>query len=252
MVSLSIPQSRYLNVRSFLLLGVALVSSIAFAQSPMSRIWVNMSHEENPGNQILIGYTDMATLDVDPGFDSALAPMGNCLSSLIGSERYVIQARPGFEASDVVPLALHAESSGTFTIWLDHADGVFEQGQAIYLYDSVANTCSELSAAPYVFTSESGDFNSRFQLLYQTTTLDLAESLRDAVSVYNDAGILTVHTGSETASQIQVFDLQGRELAQMMASTATTSLPSLVAEQQVRLVRIVYPSGRVLVRKVLF
>lgn len=219
----------------------------------MSRIWINMSHEENPGNQILIGYTDMATLEVDPGFDSALAPVGDCLSSLIGSGHYVIQARPAFEASDVVPLALHAQSSGTFTIWLDHADGIFEQGQPIYLYDNLENRCSELSADPYVFTSESGDFDDRFQLLYQTTALGLGSSSQEVVSVYNEAGILTVQTGSETASHIQVFDLQGREIAQLRGfTTLTASLPSVQAQHEVRLVRIVYPSGRVLVRKIVF
>ncbi|UMY65765.1 MULTISPECIES: hypothetical protein [unclassified Flavobacterium] len=253
MDSLSITQNRYLNVRLLLPLAMAFVSWVAFPQSPMSRIWLNMSHEENPGNQILVGYTDMATLEVDPGFDSALAPAGDCLSSLIGSEHYVIQARPAFEASDVVPLALHAESSGTFTIWLDHADGVFEQGQAIYLYDGLENKCSELSAASYVFTSESGDFDNRFQLLYQTSTLGLATSSQDTVSVYDESGVLTVHTGSETASCIQVFDLQGREIAQLKTpATLTASLPFVSAQREVRLVRIVYPSGRVLVRKIRF
>lgn len=252
MDSLSISPSRFLNLQSLLLLFTLVLSAAAQAQTPTSLIWINLSHEQDPGNQILVGYTEMTTMDVDPGFDALLVPMGNCLSSLIGSDHYVIQARPPFEVSDVVPLGFHADSSGTFALSIDHTTGVFEQGQPIFLYDTMASKLVELSTGPYLFTSETGDFDNRFQLSYQSSNLALEQLSQDQVTVYEEAGVLTINT-RDTASEIQIFDLTGKQVAiASHISGNITRFPNLENQHQAQIVRIVYESGKALVRKILF
>jgi len=252
MDSLSISPSRYLNLQTVVFLFTLFLSAGGQAQSPTSLIWINLSHEQDPGNQILVGYTEMTTMDVDPGFDALLVPMGNCLSSLIGSDHYVIQARPPFEASDIVPLGFHADSSGAFAISIDHTTGVFEQGQPIFLYDSMTSKLVDLSTEPYLFTSDTGDFDDRFQLVYQSSNLSLEQLSKNNVSVYTESGVLTVNTG-DTASEIQIFDLTGKQVAiAPHISGNITRFPNLENQHQTRIVCIVYGNGQALVRKIVF
>ncbi|MFP9116148.1 hypothetical protein ACLI1A_19615, partial [Flavobacterium sp. RHBU_3] len=60
-----------------------------------------------------------------------------------------IQARPIFEASDVVPMGFTAPAAGNFTITLDHVDGLFEQGQKIYLRDNQEGIIRDLTQMDY-------------------------------------------------------------------------------------------------------
>lgn len=252
MDSLSTPK-RYQDLRSYLLIALLLAGMISNAQSAISRVWINMANEQNTGNQILVGYTDMTTMDVDPGFDAPLVQAGDCLSSLIGTARFVIQARAPFEASDIVPLALHAENAGTFTIWIDQADGVFADGQSVFLYDNDEKKLSDLSSGAYSFDTEPGDFDNRFQLVYQAQTLGLESLSENGFRVYTEDGRLTVDIGAGRADEIRVFDLAGRQLTSVRQPSGTViPLNGLIAQQQLRLVWITLASGRTVVRKVVF
>jgi len=121
---------------------------------------------------MLIGYIDGATQGVDISFDGKLIETGSSISSLIDNEKYVIQGRAlPFEATDIVPLNFIATTVGSYTISIDHTDGLFSGNQNIYLKDKLLNTTHDLKTSAYTFNTEAGTFANRFEIVYNSAPL---------------------------------------------------------------------------------
>src|SRR5690606_14942364 len=67
-------------------------------------------------------------------------------------------------------LGFRAIHSGSFSISLDNFDGDFESDNLIiYLKDNFNQTQHNLKDGAYSFISEEGEFDNRFEVVYQTT-----------------------------------------------------------------------------------
>ena len=139
----------------------------------------------------------------------------NLLYSLIGDESQVIQGRAlPFDENDQVPIGYHAQSAGSFTIAIAAVDGLFGQGQAIYLEDKLLNVIYDLRQAPYVFSSEQGTFNDRFVLLYTNTFLSNTNfsSQNASFILFKSGDSINIKSDKTEMSEIVLYDMQGRVL----------------------------------------
>ncbi|HLN96356.1 MAG TPA: T9SS sorting signal type C domain-containing protein, partial [Flavobacterium sp.] len=224
------------------------------ANSDRSRLWLNVSKDGVNGNQILVGYVAEATMGVDNAYDGILIPNGNNISTLIGADRYGIQARPSFSTDDIVPMGLRAETAGTFTVSLDHADGIFAGEQDIFLKDNLTGVVTNLKQASYSFASEAGDFNDRLQLQYVNTTLSAPDFNANTVVIYkNQDNVLTLASGAIEIQSVKIYDIRGRLVyTKAGIGSNVAQLGDLKAEAQVLLVQIMSTDGRVVTRKVVY
>ncbi len=219
-----------------------------------SRIWLNIDNGSIRGNQMMVGYSDAATTDVDAGLDGLLMPNGTCISSLIGTSRYGIQARPAFTVNDIVPMGLRVVTSGSHTISLDHADGIFQQEQDIFLKDNQTGVVTNLKQSDYRFTSNAGDFDGRFQLQF----VDLPPQARittalDVVAYVDPTHTLTLEAGAAVMRDVTIFDIRGRLVYTRPDVQATTvRLTDLKAERQVLLVQVRMEDGAVVTKKIAY
>ncbi len=219
-----------------------------------SRIWLNIDCGQVRGNQMMVGYSDSATLGADPGLDGLLMPSGTCISSLIGSNRYGIQARPAFSVTDVVPMGLRVVTSGSHTISLDRADGIFQQGQDIFLKDNQTGTVTDLKQSAYSFTSNAGNFDGRFQLQF----VDLPPQARittalDVVAYVDPTHTLTLDAGAAMMHEVKIFDIRGRLVyTRPSLQTTVARLADLKAEHQVLLVQVRMEDGAVVTKKIAY
>ena len=103
-----------------------------------SRIWLDLSSADGYFSQTLLAYMATATLGVDDAIDGRFFnDSQTALTSIINGELFSIQGRPlPFTAADVVPLGFQSELDNTFTIALNHYDGLFSNGQEVYLKDN--------------------------------------------------------------------------------------------------------------------
>ncbi|AWH83629.1 hypothetical protein HYN59_00195 [Flavobacterium album] len=214
----------------------------------ISRLWLNLSGQDG-FSQAAIGYTDMTTLGLDYGWDGkAFINDGDVtLFSLAGEETLGIQARPSFEASDVVPMGYQATQPGTYTIALDHMDGVFEAGQDIYLQDNLLNITHDLKQGAYEFTTEAGVVTNRFNVIYaeplstENPTLDA-----NSVIVYKDGSSISINSGTADMTGVSVYDTRGRLLYSAKDINATeTVINGLQVQQQVLIVEVTSPKGKI-------
>src|SRR5690606_1890209 len=224
------------------------------ANTEKHRIWLNLASSTNELNQMMIGYVEGATEGVDPLYDGILNYTGSSISSALEGGSYVIQGRSlPFANTDVVPLNFKAEAAGSYTLSVDHMDGLFLEGQDVFLKDNLLGVVHNIKQTPYTFASDAGSFGDRSQVVYRSVTLGVESPTFDAnsVVVYKQDNVLQINSGAVVMNNVKVFDIRGRLIYEKDAINAnTTSLTDLKAEQQVLLVQITSDDNKMVTRKV--
>jgi hypothetical protein len=217
-----------------------------------SKIWLNATNSKGDFSQMAITYFAEATTGVD-AFDAKYfndSPIA--LTSKINDGEYTIQSRPAFDPTDVVVLNFKTNAEGDYTIAIDHFEGLFSTGQDIYLLDSKTGTETNLKAGAYTFNATSGLDNNRFSLKYQKTLkVDGPAFNENSVSVYKNNGTIYVNSGKIAINSIQVYDVQGRLIADRKnVKSSTATLENLKSNNQVVLVKISAEDNSVVTKKV--
>lgn len=129
--------------------------------------YVNLTELNSTLKSVTIINTNLISVD-----------MGNVTYNLLthftarenNENNYAIQGRAlPFDNNDVVPLGFRATEAGGFTISLTDFDGLFTENQDIYLKDNFTQTEQNLKDGNYIFVSEQGIFNNRFEVVYKSS-----------------------------------------------------------------------------------
>ena len=185
------------------------------------RFWLNLtgSGVVPTQSQILLAYLPDATYGDDIRYDAKRldGTTYSYLSSVIDDKNFVIQARPTFDDTDIVPLSIYkAALNETFTISLGNKEGVFDAGQVIYLYDASLNVYHDLASGGYSFVQNAGMDANRFKVVYRNNALSIGEVVSNKVLAFIDNQVFTA-SSSLRMSDIQIFDMRGRQIAQFNA-----------------------------------
>lgn len=231
---------------------MASASQVFFRQAATnaSKLWLNISSGENNASQTAVAYIDGATNGMDYGYDAKRFSENNIISlySVVDNNALAIQARPSFTATDVVKLGFIAPAAGTFTISLDHTEGLFTQGQNIYLKDNVEGVARNITNNSYTFSSEAGTFNDRFEVMYSTSTLSTDNPVITAndVIVYKQNKTVVINSGEVMMNGVTIYDIQGRKVySRNGINENNTSISDLTAENQVLIIEVSTEKGKV-------
>lgn len=221
------------------------------AASTASKLWLNISNGANSASQTAVAYIDDATTGMDYGFDAQRFPDNSniALYSVADNNNLVIQARPTFTATDLVKLGYIAPATGTFTISIDHTEGVFQQGQEIFLKDNVEGVIRNITNSNYTFSSEAGTFDNRFEIAYTVTTLGTDKNpvlTANDVVVFKQNKAIMINSGDVMMNGVTIYDIQGRKVySRNGINENNTSISDLTAENQVLIIEISTEKGKV-------
>ena len=222
--------------------------------SEKHRFWLNLEEENQPQNQILIGYIENATNGLDNGYDGKLFNNGSSsLYSLINNEKMVIQAKAlPFNNQDIVPLGFSTENAGMFTISLHNTDGLFSDNQDIFLNDKSLNVITNLKNNNYSFASSNGTFNNRFEIVYTNNTLSNTEIVDNSLIVYTNTNGIHIKHNQEIES-ISVYDTLGRVLLNKSnINQSEYSINNIADRNQVLFISILDVNNKTIIKKVVF
>jgi hypothetical protein len=227
------------------------------ATTEKHRIWLNLATERTPLSQMIVGYIAGTTLGSDDSYDGKLINAGSTISSIIDNENYLIQARPTlFKNTDEVALNFKANAAGSYTLSIDHTDGLFLRDQKIYLRDNLLNVTHDIKTSAYTFTSDMGTFDNRFDMVYINSPLKIPIPTFDAASVIvykNDNKVLNINAGNVVMKSVKIYDVRRRLIYEKSDINATTTaLNDLKAEQEVLLVKITSDDNNVVTKKAVF
>ncbi len=179
-----------------------------------NRIWLSLNNNDQKVNQILLAYMTGATNEVDSQIDAKMIDKnGSVLYNIVNQEAYAIQGRAlPFADTDVVALGFKALEQGEFTINVEKVDGLFADGQKVYLKDNALNIVHDLATA-YTFTSEAGQFDTRFEVIYADKTLGNNNLTKNKdVVVYTNNGEIVIESKQSTIVSVELYDVQGRKV----------------------------------------
>ncbi|AWG23062.1 hypothetical protein FFWV33_16795 [Flavobacterium faecale] len=227
--------------------------NINAAVSEKHRIWLNLANTKEVISQNLIGYITGATNGVDYSFEGKVFEgIPTSLSSIVDNTEYNIQARSlPFDPNDVVPLNFRTNVAGMYTISIDHVDGLFETNQAVILRDNLTGNLQNLKLAAYSFDSQVGNFNTRFEIIYQKQ-LVLDEPSFDAnnVIVYKQNNTMNINSGSEIMDKIEIYDIIGRLLySKDNITSSSIKLQIDIVEKQILIMKITTINHKIINKK---
>jgi hypothetical protein len=227
-------------------------------ETELHRIWLNLSKDATPVNQMLIAYMPKATSGIDATIDGRyINDNVTALNSLIENEEFVIQGRSlPFSDTDVVPLTFKTNTAGNFTIAIDHVDGLFTANQNIFLNDKVTSANHDLKKTSYSFTAVAGTFNNRFEIVYKgNSTLGVEDAVfnENSVLVYNQKGIININGGKKTIAVVKIFDIRGRLIYEKNNINSTmATLDQFLAAHQTLIIQITSDENKVVSKKLMY
>ncbi|HLT73752.1 MAG TPA: T9SS type A sorting domain-containing protein, partial [Ohtaekwangia sp.] len=183
------------------------------------RIWLNLANTQGAFSQALVGYADGATDGLDRSFDGvAMASNTVSLYSLADDVKLGIQgfALP-FEIEDLIPMGYSSTTAGSYTIGIDHVDGVFTN-QKVYLEDKLLNTIHDLTVEPYEFATEAGTFDTRFVLRFTDGMLSTPDV--DSVKIIAFVSESMFYLQSDNhVKDIKIYDMTGKLITEYRPET---------------------------------
>jgi hypothetical protein len=216
------------------------------------RVWLNLNSKATPINQILVGYIQGASVNVDEKIDGKMLDTSKTmLYNLIDNSEYVIQGKGlPFTDEDVIKLGLKVVEAGDFEINIEQVDGLFTT-QDVFVKDNYANVIHNLKEGSYNFIAQVGTFNDRFELIYKKPTQVevLTSNTVDVLVKNND---LTIQTYNSAISKIEVYDVLGKIIyTKSGINNKQFNTNQISVSNQALIVKIQLENGEVVVKKII-
>ena len=226
-----------------------------------NRIWLNLLGHNGEMRQILISFYDYTTDYYDSGYDIPKAETGGSMDfySLIKNDtrRFSIQALGTFSNDKVITLGMDIVDNGSYHIEIDHVEGIFEEGQSIFLFDEYTGEKLDLTQSPYAFSSTIGHgIDDRFKIGFvPEINMDISDvTSSDEIIVSHNARNIEVSTlHHQRIDRVELYTLEGKKIAQTPTSGEWAELElNARTTEQIYLVIVYLHNGKVLSRKVIF
>lgn len=218
------------------------------------RIWLDLVSDSQATSRILLGYIEGATTERDRMFDAITD--NQAFYSLIGNKSFVIQGRGlPFNDSDIIPLGVKINAQGSHYIAIAETDGLFEtEDQIIYLKDNLLNVTHNLIVSPYSFTSDVGEFNNRFEIVFRSSALSVDEYTSNSndiniIELDNNHVKFKLDSGTITLKQVEIIDLLGRTVYTFKASSNVETYNLSNISSSTYTARITLSNDQVIVKK---
>ena len=222
-----------------------------------NRVWLEISNATGAYKQMMVGYIENATNDIDSGFDGEMVDAGNPVSlyTLVNNTKLTIQGKAlPFDINDQIPIGYKSTTAGTFQINLGNFDGLFTD-TGVYLEDTTSGNIYDLKQNAYTFATEAGTFNTRFILRFTSSSLSTNQNTfnsSDAV-VYKNNRSIFIETPNVNMKSVQIYDLRGRLVAEQNTINASkAAFTNLNVAQQVLLVHITSNDNVTVTKKIVF
>lgn len=190
-------------------------TGVFFAKTNQERnaFWLQLIAPSGLSNSTAIIYKDNAQNTLD-NFDSELASLSSdALYSLAdnNSKKLSIQGRNSSQLNnDELKLGAQFHKDGVFVFALKDKQGIFANGQDIYLHDKDLNVYTNLQNGNYSFSAIKGQNENRFEIVYKENST-LGAGINDAKStfeVYRDGQVFVIRS-SKNLGKLELYSAAG-------------------------------------------
>lgn len=229
-----------------------------------NKIWINLTSDTGDFNQVLMAYVDGATTAFDGFRYDAPKNLTTGLSSIIYTKiadkpdrKFAVQGRNSSDLQENEYFTLGFSVSGAtnkiYTLSIGHLRGNFWGANHVLLKDNYLNTTHNLSDSDYNFSSQDGEFEDRFEVVFQSQVLSNTDWMaKNKVFVKRmDKNLLLFETaGASHLKNIAVFDLLGRKIQNLDCHGKKQSLSTSQLQQAVYIAEITLENNQVITKKI--
>ncbi|ACU07648.1 PKD domain containing protein [Flavobacteriaceae bacterium 3519-10] len=214
------------------------------------KFWLELTSPSGSKPQMLIGFNAAATAGFDAGFDAALiGSNADALYSTVDNRKLVIDAHGSFTSDDSFVLNADVSTAGSYTIGVLKTEGVFANGQQIWLKDQVTGSVTLISEQPYTFTAEAGSVTDRLTLQFKPGgALATDGAVKAGITIFSSGSEIHARA-AEHISSVEVYEMSGKLIAN--ARTSQKDVTVQVNYQGVVLVKVVLQNGTVQTKKLM-
>ena len=182
------------------------------------RFWLNMISPSNIASNIAVVYfvegNNAFTRD-----DSRAMGGSDALYSLVDDEKVSINGKASFTSDDVVKLGTTHFAPGNYSMVLDKREGVFDNGQNIYLKDKRSGIVTNLSDSNYVFQANAGENTDRVEIIFKPETVLVTDSkVKESVVVYRDGNNFIIQS-PKIIQRVEVYDSSGKFITALKSNS---------------------------------
>ncbi len=229
-----------------------------------ARLWLNLTADGGIFNQLGVGYVNSATDGFDGlGYDAKrnLSSGSDVIiySKIEGEEhRLAIQGKAisslNLEEIIKIGFATSIEENLIYKFSLYDFEGQFLNEHPIYLKDNLLNTYHNLKDSDYTFTSESGEYNNRFEIVFRTANLSIEDHLIHAngisiTELTNGDVEFKLNSNQNTITNVEILDMLGRRVYNLRGNTTTEVYNLSQLSQSAYIAKITLSNGQVISKK---
>ncbi|MFC4723095.1 LamG-like jellyroll fold domain-containing protein [Geojedonia litorea] len=183
--------------------------------------------------ELLLGFSDETTDGFDYGYDAVNTEVYNSdLNLALEGENYTMLAFAPITDDKVIPLNFKSSEAKNFEIKITEYDNI-DPNQKIFLKDNLTGTYANLKGSKaYQFSSEAGDFNNRFEIVFQPEqqSLSTEESGYQFNLIFYNSTTKNLHVKGldSNVDKLYVINMQGqnvREFFDLQPETLSRGLP---------------------------
>lgn len=172
--------------------------------------------------------------------------------TLAGPHQLAINGRSTFDVSDIISLGVRHYHSGTYSIGIKTAEGIFENMQEVYLKDKYLNTLQNLSESDYEYESVAGEFTDRFEILYQYEAIEDDQANGNLISIARQGNFFVVQSNPNTLKEVEIFNLSGVSVYKIKnINSHTHKIQSNSLEKSVLFVHILTETGERIIKNII-
>src|SRR5690606_22376476 len=227
-----------------------------------NRLWVNMWSDNGVRNQILVGYVEGATDLYDGMYYDAPKNSSAEINAMIytvadnSDKKLAIQGKAlnSLHLEEVIPIGFYTliPEATLYSISID-SEGLFFDENTVYLRDYELEILHNLNDSPYTFTSETGEFNERFEIVFRDSFLSVNEEEISAnnltiIELQNGEVQFTVPSQHKIQS-VEIIDLLGKTIYNLKGNSSTETYNLSNLSQATYVARVTLANGQVLTEK---
>ena len=216
------------------------------------RIWLTMTDVDLVKDNLLIGFFEESTDELDNQYDSYSGSQAKNISfySQINEAKMSIQGLGVFSEDKTIELGFDSKISTSITLGISKTEGALKDSN-IYLVDNLLGVTHNLKESDYQFEqSTTGNFPNRFTLQFAGAALDVDDVIaNNEFIISNEFESLRINSG-KTVNNIKIYDLLGRMLIQEKPNKKSFNLNTgTIKDGTVLLIEATLENGSIISRK---
>lgn len=189
------------------------------------RFWLQLSNTTGSSSQMLIGFNNTASNQFDKGFDAVLlGSNADAIFTTVEDKNLVIDTHGAFTSDDNFVLNANLSKTGNYTLGVIKTDGVFSNGQQVWLKDLSTGVTTLISEQPYSFNAAAGIIKDRFVLQFKPGgTLATDSALKGNLTLFSSNGEVYAKA-NQNITGIEIYEMSGKLIAAVKSSQKEVSL----------------------------